>query len=308
MGATLQGSSGSIELGSLAIGIGRSPENGIVVQDADASWLHAQITPQGLEHTLTDLGSKNGTFVNGQKLTPKVPCLLHNGDTLRIGNAAFGYTNTALPYPPTRTADSTPPHDPTRTGAPVSFASSGKVQTPPPPPFIRPQPQTPIPTQTAPASSRKDGDGKWGKIFAALASLATVFGVIWGVYVYLHPTPANSSPTPASNSPSIPKLHNSYNGTFTSQSTGISFNFTISSLTEDANGNFTATGSIANSIESCPATYQGSVSSDNSLHFVATTASCSGGANFSGKVFPDGHLAGTWQDQFSANQGNWTAS
>jgi pSer/pThr/pTyr-binding forkhead associated (FHA) protein len=35
--------------------------------------------------TLHDLGSRNGTFINGQRVTPEHPQLLHNGDEVRLG-------------------------------------------------------------------------------------------------------------------------------------------------------------------------------------------------------------------------------
>ena len=34
---------------------------------------------------LSDLGSSNGTFVNGQKLTPNQICPIHDGDEIRLG-------------------------------------------------------------------------------------------------------------------------------------------------------------------------------------------------------------------------------
>ncbi len=48
--------------------IGRAPENDVVVDDLLVSWHHAELhsTPGGFE--LVDLGSRNGTFVNGQPI------------------------------------------------------------------------------------------------------------------------------------------------------------------------------------------------------------------------------------------------
>lgn len=50
------------------------------------SRLHAAIrsTGQG-EYVILDLGSTNGTRVNGEPLTPHEPYRLHNGDLIRLG-------------------------------------------------------------------------------------------------------------------------------------------------------------------------------------------------------------------------------
>lgn len=46
---------------------------------------HARITRQGREFVIEDLGSMNGTFVNGKKVTPYHPRGLKNGDELQLG-------------------------------------------------------------------------------------------------------------------------------------------------------------------------------------------------------------------------------
>jgi pSer/pThr/pTyr-binding forkhead associated (FHA) protein len=49
------------------------------------SRLHAKITKRGREVLIEDLGSMNGTFLNGRKLTPHLPEVLRNGYKLRLG-------------------------------------------------------------------------------------------------------------------------------------------------------------------------------------------------------------------------------
>ncbi len=46
---------------------------------------HALLAVGDEPPVLIDLNSANGTFVNGQKLIPDRPILLHNGDELRFG-------------------------------------------------------------------------------------------------------------------------------------------------------------------------------------------------------------------------------
>ena len=75
------------------IAIGREPANDIVVLDGPVSKRHARLTfaPEGM--TLWDVGSKNGTFVNDEKITSKK---LKEGDAVRVGNAylIFGRVDT----------------------------------------------------------------------------------------------------------------------------------------------------------------------------------------------------------------------
>ena len=63
--------------------IGRTPGNTIVIPDASVSSQHARIlrTPDGF--FIEDLKSRNGTFVNGEKVTDKR--LLADGDLIRVG-------------------------------------------------------------------------------------------------------------------------------------------------------------------------------------------------------------------------------
>ncbi|NEU79482.1 FHA domain-containing protein [Nostoc sp. UIC 10630] len=54
--------------------------------DSDvASRIHAQIWVNGDEYHITDLGSSNGTYINGAKLKPQVFCPLHVGDRVSFG-------------------------------------------------------------------------------------------------------------------------------------------------------------------------------------------------------------------------------
>ena len=54
--------------------------------DSDvASRIHAQIWINGDEYHITDLGSYNGTYINGARLQPKVFFPLHPGDRISLG-------------------------------------------------------------------------------------------------------------------------------------------------------------------------------------------------------------------------------
>jgi hypothetical protein len=63
--------------------IGRDLENDIVIHDSEISRRHARIFMQGSDHVIEDLGSTNGTFVNGQRLM--VPYVLREGEIISFG-------------------------------------------------------------------------------------------------------------------------------------------------------------------------------------------------------------------------------
>jgi len=67
--------------------IGRSPGNDIVLPDAEkrVSSKHARLDRTGGSLHLTDVGSTNGTVVNGRKIEANSPVELKNGDKAMIG-------------------------------------------------------------------------------------------------------------------------------------------------------------------------------------------------------------------------------
>jgi pSer/pThr/pTyr-binding forkhead associated (FHA) protein len=69
-----------------AIVIGRGEDCHVIIEDRQASRHHARITQTQDGYVLEDLGSKNGTFLNGQSLT--VPAVLKDGDEIGIAFAA----------------------------------------------------------------------------------------------------------------------------------------------------------------------------------------------------------------------------
>ncbi|MCB1277565.1 adenylate/guanylate cyclase domain-containing protein [Prosthecobacter sp.] len=65
--------------------VGRAPDNAVALPDNEVSRRHAVIQAQGeREFWLVDLGSANGTCVNGRRISQSVR--LHNGDIIRIAN------------------------------------------------------------------------------------------------------------------------------------------------------------------------------------------------------------------------------
>jgi hypothetical protein len=65
------------------INIGRESSNEITINDAEISRRHSRLTFQGGKYVLEDLGSTNGTFVNGQRLAG--PRVLKAGEVVSFG-------------------------------------------------------------------------------------------------------------------------------------------------------------------------------------------------------------------------------
>ena len=72
------------------ITIGRSPRNKIRIDDDAASYFHAKIFGNNGNFLLEDMGSTNGTFVNGEMV--KEPLRLQSGFQVTIGRSKFLFT------------------------------------------------------------------------------------------------------------------------------------------------------------------------------------------------------------------------
>lgn len=65
--------------------VGRAAQNTLVIADASLSSAHCEILVNGPEVIVRDLGSRNGTFVNGVKLMNQ-QSQLKSGQTVRFGS------------------------------------------------------------------------------------------------------------------------------------------------------------------------------------------------------------------------------
>ncbi|MBT3190456.1 MAG: FHA domain-containing protein [Anaerolineae bacterium] len=74
---------------SVTTTLGRGKSNDIRVDDIKASRLHAEITLSKSKLEITDKGSTNGTFLNGQRLKPYESNLLEIGAMISIGKIKF---------------------------------------------------------------------------------------------------------------------------------------------------------------------------------------------------------------------------
>lgn len=158
--------------------IGRDPAGaGLTLQDPEASRRHASLIPEGQSLDVEDLGSTNGTFVNGQRLTEAV--MLMPGDRLRVGTTVLELVLTGAqaeprfaavsggspdqppgappppedPQPPEPAPDAQPP------AAPAPPAEPGFAPPPPPPPA--PAAAGPLTTQPGQAMQTRDSIMEW---------------------------------------------------------------------------------------------------------------------------------------------------
>lgn len=78
----------SLVLGSEPLSFGRKSDSGVVIVSPSASRLHAEILAEDAGFVLYDRDSRNGTFVNDQRVTRHV---LRPNDCIRIGDETFLY-------------------------------------------------------------------------------------------------------------------------------------------------------------------------------------------------------------------------
>lgn len=83
---TASGHSKDIELGKNPLTIGRSSKADVVIDDEKASRLHCGIRWLDEEYTVKDLASKNGTYVNDERIESHVLC---PDDVIRVGSTSF---------------------------------------------------------------------------------------------------------------------------------------------------------------------------------------------------------------------------
>src|SRR5438874_627109 len=74
-----------LELTKPVVVLGRDPSVDIVLNSPGVSRQHARVTLQGYQYFIEDLGSSNGTFLNGQPISG--PTVLHPNDQIELGTS-----------------------------------------------------------------------------------------------------------------------------------------------------------------------------------------------------------------------------
>ena len=117
--------------------IGRDPASAsVAIEDPEASRKHASLTGGGDGLSIEDLGSTNGTFVNGERVEGARP--LAAGDKIKIGTTVFevraAIEATRMASPPEPPGPPPAPEPPAAPQAPAPVAEQPPGPPPPPPP------------------------------------------------------------------------------------------------------------------------------------------------------------------------------
>jgi hypothetical protein len=116
--------------------LGRSRTNAIVLSDGKVSRNHARLDPVRSTYILADLGSANGTFVNGVRITQ--PVRLRDGDSLQVGDTQLVFHTRPSTHSPqaARAEEYSPPSSfpvvdpkPTSGALPPTVDQPGKLPT-----------------------------------------------------------------------------------------------------------------------------------------------------------------------------------
>jgi hypothetical protein len=104
--------------------LGRDEDTDVSVRDPEVSRRHARISWQSGDYYVEDLGSTNGTFLNGALVTSPQP--LRSGDTIGVGQTLLVFQTEAVvipAQPPAAPAYSAPP--PPSSAAPPAEKTGG---------------------------------------------------------------------------------------------------------------------------------------------------------------------------------------
>jgi len=138
------------------ISIGREGTNTIAINDVEVSRKHARMELRGPAYLIQDLGSTNGTFVNGQRVTS--PQVLNPGDSISLGEGiVLSYESAFDPNATMMSANISRPA-PTEVPVPAPVAAAPvPVQAPPSsaaPVYSGQVPAGPVPVAPTPAKRR----------------------------------------------------------------------------------------------------------------------------------------------------------
>jgi pSer/pThr/pTyr-binding forkhead associated (FHA) protein len=78
-----------VVIGAGGATIGRSRQCEVVIDDPNVSRQHAEVRPRGGSWVLTDLGSTNGSSLNGRRVMG--PEVLKPGDEIEIGTSTLTF-------------------------------------------------------------------------------------------------------------------------------------------------------------------------------------------------------------------------
>ncbi len=93
----------TVPIEGASLSIGRLPPCDLLLPGGEVSRQHCRVDVAGGEASITDLGSTNGTFVDGRRLLAPAP--LRPGATVQVGACVLTYGREAVPAPAPAAAD-----------------------------------------------------------------------------------------------------------------------------------------------------------------------------------------------------------
>jgi hypothetical protein len=211
--------------------IGRStPGLGSLGGDSEISRVHARIfhDPSG-RLTVEDLGSTNGTFVNGNRITGQQP--LNSGDQVRVGQTTLSVEGGAADAGATSVGNVIPAPVPIPPAAPAAAQPPPTQQLPPQQPYGQPPGGPPPPPPGGPGyaggpiggppQAAGSGGGPNRNLLIALAAVLVIAFVVAGLAIggvfggddnksntVAQTTPTTTTPTTstASTTPTTPSV------------------------------------------------------------------------------------------------------
>ncbi len=145
-----------------ALTFGRDPDNDITLDDSEVSRHHARLLQQEEQIILEDLGSTNGTLVNGNPIVGQH--LLQPADIISIGSSVFGVRGFAAPHT-------------------VGITQISREKPPFAPPPARPSSEPGRPS-SKPAAASTGGSGLGLLPLLAISTLVIILVVIAGITAY----------------------------------------------------------------------------------------------------------------------------
>jgi hypothetical protein len=164
------------ELAAEVIMMGRDVTNDIVIGDAEMSRQHARLTRTPGGYVLEDLGSTNGTFVNGERLM--APRVLNPGDLVGMGETVTMTFDAVSPESAATVAR--PAAGPAKAAAPAQPAAPPVQQAVPPVQQAVPHAVAAAPAAGAePEAPRKNRTTLVVAIGGCLVLLLICGGILW---------------------------------------------------------------------------------------------------------------------------------
>jgi hypothetical protein len=170
------------KLDNTDISIGREAASDVFVNDVEVSRKHARLLFQFGDYMVEDLGSTNGTFINGQRISGQQ--VLKPGDTLFLGeNISLAFEETAFDPNAIRANLSQPDEEGDVTHYETGAPQEAQYPSAPPPTYAGQVPGSPV-EPLAPEESRPRRTWLWAGCGCVFVLVCVLVGSAY-VFDYL---------------------------------------------------------------------------------------------------------------------------